>query len=86
MPDLGQGYSAVSDVGDQLYIRTAGIRTGEPGALAALGRGEDVDPSSYYFRTNVRLESSDPALPNRLYIGARPRHRHRVIYSAYRVS
>jgi hypothetical protein len=30
--------------------------------LARLGRGEDVDPALYYFRTVMRFETSAPAL------------------------
>ncbi|MEN2739945.1 DUF3237 domain-containing protein [Microbacterium sp. X-17] len=84
--EIDSRYSAVSSDGDLLHIRAAGIRTGEPGVLAALGRGEELDPSSYYFRTNIQLESSDPELANRLYIGACARHRSRVVYTAYRVT
>jgi hypothetical protein len=35
-----------------------GLRHGPAEVLAALGRGESVDPSTYYFRTAVRFETS----------------------------
>jgi hypothetical protein len=35
-----------------------GLRHGPPDAIAALGRGEIVDPASYYFRTMPRFETS----------------------------
>jgi hypothetical protein len=45
-----------------------GLRHGPPEVLAALARGESVDPSRYYFRTAPRFETSAPqyAFLNRL--------------------
>ena len=43
-------------------VRSQGVRVGPPGILAALGRGEIVDPSTYYFRTFVRLTTAAPGL------------------------
>ena len=37
-----------------------GLRHGPPEVIAALGRGEKVDPSAYYFRTTPRFETGDP--------------------------
>jgi Protein of unknown function (DUF3237) len=37
-----------------------GVRHGPPDILARLARGEEVDPASYYFRTNPLFESSAP--------------------------
>ena len=57
--------------------------------LAALLRGEAVDPSEYYFRTVVRVEASDPALAplqNVLFVAAAVREADRVTYTAYRVT
>ena len=34
-----------------IYMRSFGIRHGPPEVIAALARGEAVDPASYYFRT-----------------------------------
>jgi len=51
--------------------------------------GEDVDPSRYYFRTVVRVETSDPALAplqDVLFIAAAVREADRVTYTAYRVT
>jgi hypothetical protein len=39
-------------------MRFQGLRHGPPDAIAALGRGEVVDPTSYYFRTLPRFETS----------------------------
>jgi hypothetical protein len=35
-----------------------GLRHGPPDAIAALDRGQVVDPGSYYFRTLPRFETS----------------------------
>jgi hypothetical protein len=45
---------------DQALIdmRFQGLRHGPADAIAALGRGEVVDPASYYFRTLPRFETS----------------------------
>jgi uncharacterized protein DUF3237 len=41
-----------------IYMRSFGLRHGPPEVLAALARGESVDPSQYYFRTAPRFETS----------------------------
>jgi Protein of unknown function (DUF3237) len=38
-----------------------GLRHGPPDVIAAIGRGETVDPSMYYFRTTPRFETAHPA-------------------------
>jgi hypothetical protein len=42
----------------QIYMTFLGLRHGPPDAIAALGRGEVVDPARYYFRTVSRFETS----------------------------
>jgi len=42
----------------RIYMTFQGLRHGPPDAIAALGRGEVVDPASYYFRTLPRFETS----------------------------
>jgi hypothetical protein len=41
-----------------IYMTFQGLRHGPPDAIAALGRGEAVDPARYYFRTLPRFETS----------------------------
>lgn len=43
-------------------VSSEGIRRAEPGIIAALGRGELVDPSLYYFRTAIRFRTAAPGL------------------------
>src|SRR5882762_6028514 len=41
-----------------IHMTFQGLRHGPPDVFAALGRGEVVDPTSYYFRTLPRFETS----------------------------
>jgi hypothetical protein len=49
-----------TDDGALINMSSFGVRHGPPEVLAALGRGEPVDPSKYYFRTAPRFETSAP--------------------------
>ena len=49
-----------TDDGALISMRSFGLRHGPPEVLAALARGESVDPSTYYFRTAARFETSAP--------------------------
>src|SRR5262245_21024165 len=49
-----------TDDGALIFMTSFGLRHGPPEVLAALGRGESVDPSKYYFRTAPRFETSAP--------------------------
>jgi hypothetical protein len=46
-----------TDDGALIYMTSFGLRHGPPEVIAALGRGESVDPSTYYFRTTPRFET-----------------------------
>jgi hypothetical protein len=54
--------------GALIHMASFGLRRGPPHVIAALGRGEHVDPSMYYFRTTARFETAHPtyAFLNRL--------------------
>ena len=47
-----------TDDGALISMTSFGLRHGPPEVLAALARGESVDPSKYYFRTAPRFETS----------------------------
>jgi hypothetical protein len=47
--------------GALISMRSCGMRHGPAEVIAAIGRGETVDPSKYYFRTMPRFETADPA-------------------------
>src|SRR5438132_11973607 len=57
-----------TDDGALISMKSFGLRHGPPAVIAALGRGETVDPSTYYFRTTPRFEPAHPgyAFLNRL--------------------
>ncbi|HTS81888.1 MAG TPA: DUF3237 domain-containing protein [Myxococcaceae bacterium] len=57
-----------TDDGALIHLTSFGLRHGPPEVIAALGRGESVDPARYYFRTIPRFETAEPryAFLNRL--------------------
>jgi len=50
-----------TDDGALISMRSFGLRHGPPEVLAAIGRGEVVDPARYYFRTTPRFETAHPS-------------------------
>ena len=48
-----------TDDGALIHMTSFGLRHGPPEVIAALARGESVDPSTYYFRTTPRFEVQD---------------------------
>jgi Protein of unknown function (DUF3237) len=44
--------------GARVQVVSQGLRHGPPEVIAALARGEAVDPSLYYFRTAMRFETA----------------------------
>src|SRR6185436_10315266 len=57
-----------TDDGALIHMTSFGLRHGPPEVIAAIGRGESVDPSTYYFRTTPRFDAGHPkyAFLNRL--------------------
>jgi hypothetical protein len=49
-----------TDDGALIHMTSFGLRHGPPEVIAAIARGERVDPSTYYFRTTLRFETSHP--------------------------
>jgi hypothetical protein len=60
--DLKARYAIETAAGARVLVESDGLRHGPPEVMAALARGEAVDPARYYFRTAMRFETSDPAL------------------------
>src|SRR6478752_9909395 len=54
-------FTLQTDDGALISMSSFGLRHGPPEIIAALARGEIVDPASYYFRTMPRFETSHPA-------------------------
>jgi hypothetical protein len=87
--DIDTRYSARTPAGEFVHFRTSGVRSGPPEVLAALLRGEAVDPASYYFRVAVYLETSAPrlaALERSVFVASAVRGADSVAYTAYRVT
>ena len=53
-------YVIRTDDGALIRVDSQGLRHAPPDAMAALLRGEPVDPSQIYFRTVIRLEAASP--------------------------
>jgi Protein of unknown function (DUF3237) len=77
-----------TDRGDLLYVRSRGVRHGSAEVLARLGRGEEVDPSAYVFRTSTLIETAAPDLDwlnKGVFISVGGRQPESVIYEVYLV-
>lgn len=82
-------YSARTNAGELLYLQSSGVRSGDPAILEALLRGDEVDASTYYFRTVVTIETSAPrlaALQQSLFIAVAERSASQVRYASYRLT
>jgi hypothetical protein len=82
-------YVLQTDGGDLLYVQSHSIRHGSPEVLARLGRGEDVDPSEYTFRTSTRIETAAANLDwlnKGIFISVAGRQAAGVIYETYLVA
>ncbi len=69
---LDTRYAFETHDGALIEVINLGARHGPPEVIAALARGEAVDPASYYMRTTARLESGDPRyawVNNTLFVG-----------------
>jgi hypothetical protein len=81
-------YVLQTSSGDLLYVQSRSIRHGSPEVLARLGRGEDVDPGEYTFRTSTRIETAAPDLDwlnKGIFISVAGRQAAGVIYETYLV-
>ena len=60
--DIQARYTIESDTGARILVYSAGLRHGPPEVMAQLAKGDNVDPSLYYFRTVLRFEAADPSV------------------------
>lgn len=60
MAELDTRYAMETHDGAVIEVINYGYRHGPKDVIAAIGRGEQVDPDSYYMRTHARLETGDP--------------------------
>ena len=76
------------DDGALAYLRTQGFRHGPAEVIAALARGEDVDPARYYFRVTLQFETASERygwLNHTIGLGSAIRRADAVVYDAYAV-
>ncbi len=61
LAELDARYAIETHDGALIEVVNYGFRHGPEEVIAAIARGEEVDPARYYMRTQARLESADPA-------------------------
>jgi hypothetical protein len=79
--DIQARYTIQTETGARILVSSNGLRYGPPDVLERLTRGEDVDPSLYYFRTVMRFETSDSSVDwlNRILALARGQREARAV-------
>jgi hypothetical protein len=79
--DIQARYTIESDTGARILVDSAGLRHGPPEVMAQLAKGDNVDPSLYYFRTVLRFETADPSVDwlNRILALARGQREARAV-------
>lgn len=86
--ELDARYAFETDDGALVEIQNFGFRHGPAEVLAAVGRGEDVDPATYYMRTKALFVTADPRYDwlNRIVaVGTGARLKAAVLLSMYEV-
>jgi len=84
--ELDTRYAFETDDGALIEIINYGFRHGPAEVIAAVGRGEPVDPALYYMRTHAKIETGDPRYSwvNRLlFVGSGARNASSVEISLY---
>ncbi|MHA6669384.1 DUF3237 family protein [Homoserinimonas sp. A447] len=87
--EINGRYSARTEVGDLLLLHVVGVRSGPPEVLEALLRGHQAEPSQYYFRTAITVETSAPRfawMERALFVASCVRDADAVRYTAYQVT
>lgn len=82
-------YTLQTNDGALIYVQNRGVRHGPPEVLAALARGEEVDPARYYMRTTPTFETGAPQygwLNDLVAVGSGLRRADAVVLDFYWVS
>jgi hypothetical protein len=82
-------YTLQTEGGNLLYVQSRGVRHGSAEVLTRLGRGEDVDPSEYTFRTATQIETGATDLDwlnKGVFVSVAGRQPGGVIYETYLVA
>ena len=86
--DLDARYALKEERGGVIRVVSQGYRHGPPDVLAALGRGETVDPASYFFRSIMRFETGAPELAwlnKTIAVASAERRARQVVLHAYKL-
>ena len=81
-------YVLQTTAGDVIYVQSRSVRHGSPEVLARLGRGDDVDPGEYTFRTATQIQTGGPRLDwlnKGVFVGVAGRQPAGVVYEIYLV-
>lgn len=81
-------YLLETDDGALIYLQTKGYRHASPQVLEQLSRGEDVNPTQYYFKLTMQFETSSEKyawLNQTIAVGSAIRLGKTVIYDAFTV-
>ena len=79
---LDARYGLETEAGERIYVQNHALRAASAETMAALLRGEPVDPSRIYFRCVPRFETAAPALQwlhERVFVGVGVRHPSQVV-------
>ncbi|WP_424176947.1 DUF3237 domain-containing protein [Yoonia sp. TsM2_T14_4] len=86
LAELDTRYALETHDGATIEICNYGFRHGPKDVIAAIGRGEDVAPDSYYMRTHARLETGDSRyawVNHTLFVGVGARKEQSVLMRLY---
>lgn len=86
--DIGAHYVIRTRDGALVEVQSNGLRHGPPEVMARLARGDDVDPSDYFFRTLMRFTTGHPDwqhLNQVMAIASGRREARRVVLDVFRL-
>ena len=86
--DLDARYALKEQRGGLVRVTSQGYRHGPAEVLAALARGDEVDPGKYFFRTVMRFETGAPGLEwlnKTIALASAERKAQQVLLNAFRV-
>lgn len=86
--DIHARYTIETTQGETIYVENTGIRVGSEADIAALARGEPVDPARIYFRSYPRFETASERLAwlnTHLFVGTGARYPDRVELNFFRI-
>jgi hypothetical protein len=86
--DLDARYALKEQRGGLVRVTSQGYRHGPAEVLAALARGDEVDPAQYFFRSVMRFETGAPGLEwlnKTIALASAERKARQVLLNAFRV-